>query len=150
MMKVGSCVSINVFSRMIASLVWIEMFGGKPVKKVLIVDDAAFVRFAMKNMLEKNGYEVVGEAPDGSSAILQYKKLRPDFVTMDITMPGMNGIETLKEIKKFDPNAVIVMVSAMGHENFVKEAVLNGAVYFLVKPIKEENLVEVLSKIIEP
>lgn len=119
------------------------------MKKVLIVDDAAFVRFAMKKMLEKNGYEVVGEAPDGSTAILQYKELRPDFVTMDITMPGMNGIETLKEIKKFDPNAVIIMVSAMGHENFVKEAVLSGAVYFLVKPIKEENLIEVLSKIIE-
>lgn len=121
MMKVGSCVSINVFSRMIASLVWIEMFGGKPVKKVLIVDDAAFVRFAMKNMLEKNGYEVVGEAPDGSSAILQYKKLRPDFVTMDITMPGINGIETLKEIKKFDPNAVIVMVSAMAMKILLKK-----------------------------
>jgi two-component system, chemotaxis family, chemotaxis protein CheY len=128
-----------------------RIFGGKTMKKmkrVLIVDDAAFIRLAMRTILEKNGYEVVGEASDGKIALVQYMELKPDFVTLDITMPNMDGIEALKAIRNFDKNAVVIMVSALGQERHIKEAIINGAQYFLVKPFKEENVVETIKKIV--
>lgn len=117
------------------------------MKKVLIVDDAAFMRIWIKNALEKNGFEVVGEAEDGASAVRKYEELKPDIVTMDITMPEMDGIQALKEIKKINTNCNIVMVSAMGQETRVKEAILLGAKGFVVKPIKEEYLIKTLCKL---
>lgn len=120
----------------------------KKMKRVLIVDDAAFVRMAIRTILEKNGYEVVGEANDGNVAVSKYKELKPDFMTLDITMPNMDGIETLKAIRNFDKNAVIIMVSALGQERYIKDAILNGAKYFLVKPFKEENVIETLQKVV--
>ncbi|MFL0195456.1 response regulator [Clostridium sp. WILCCON 0269] len=117
------------------------------MSKVLIVDDASFMRVSLKVMLERNGFEVVGEAENGMAAVLKYKQYSPDIVTMDITMRDMDGIEALKEIKKYDNNARIVMVTAMGQETMVKKAVLNGAKSFIVKPFKEEQLVETLNKI---
>lgn len=116
--------------------------------KVLVVDDAAFMRITIKTMLEKNGFEVVGEAEDGSVAITKYKELNPDIVTMDITMPNMTGVDSLKEIRKYDPEAKIVMVSAMGQEKIVMEAVMNGAKSFIVKPFKEEQVMNTLNKIL--
>lgn len=117
------------------------------MKKVLIVDDAAFMRLTIKMMLEQNDFEVVGEAENGLVALQKYKELQPDIVTMDITMPEMNGIEALKKIKEYDPKAKVVMVSAMGQEVLVKEAVISGAVTFIVKPFKEEHVIQTLNKI---
>ncbi len=117
------------------------------MKRVLIVDDAAFIRLALKTMLQKNGFEVVGEAENGSTAVLKYMELQPDIVTMDITMPEMTGIEALKAIKQKDAKAKVIMVSAMGQESFVKEAIINGAAHFLVKPLEEEKVISTLSKV---
>ncbi|NLJ74841.1 MAG: response regulator [Firmicutes bacterium] len=115
-------------------------------KKVLITDDTAFMRMTLKNVIEKNGFEVVGEAGDGEEAIAKYKELQPDLVTMDITMPKMDGITAIKEIMKIDPNAKIVVCSAMGQKPMVIEALNAGAKDFLVKPFDAERVVEALRK----
>lgn len=94
------------------------------MRKILVVDDAAFMRLSMKTMLEKNEFEVLGQAENGVKAIEMYKLLKPDIVTMDITMPEMEGIEALEEIIKFDSNAKVVMVSALGQETKVKKAII--------------------------
>ncbi len=117
--------------------------------KVLIVDDAAFMRMAIKKVLERNGFEVVGEAENGAIAITKYVECTPDIVTMDITMPEMTGIDALKHIRQRDPNARVVMVSAMGQETLVREAILSGAKSFVVKPYKEEHIVQTLKSIAE-
>ncbi|AWK49598.1 response regulator [Clostridium beijerinckii] len=116
------------------------------MKKVLVVDDALFMRVAIKTMLEKNGFEVVGEAENGFQAIEMYKTLKPEIVTMDITMPHMDGLEALGQIIKFDHNAKVIMLSAMGQERRIREAVILGAKGFIVKPFKEEHIVKALSK----
>jgi two-component system chemotaxis response regulator CheY len=95
-------------------------------------------------MLEKNGYSVVGEAENGLVAIEKYTLLKPDIVTLDITMPEMDGLQALKEIMKTDPKAKVVMVTALGQEAHVREAVLMGATSFVVKPINEEHLIKTL------
>ena len=117
------------------------------VKKVLIVDDAAFMRIKLKDILEKNNYEVVGEAENGIEAIEKYKEVSPDIVTMDITMPEMDGVEALKEIKAFDPNAKILMCSAMGQQSMVMDAIRAGAVDFIVKPFDTERVIHALDKV---
>lgn len=117
------------------------------MKKVLIVDDAAFMRLSLRTMLERNGYEIIGEAANGFDAIQKYTTLKPDLVTMDITMPDMDGVQALEEIKKADSKAVVIMISALGQETMVKKAVMLGAKGFLVKPYKEENLIKALSKL---
>lgn len=117
------------------------------MKKVLIVDDAAFMRLSLKTILEKSGFEVIGEASNGLEAIEKYMSLKPDIVTMDITMPEMNGVEAVREIKKLDSNAKIAMISAMGQEVWVKEAIMNGAKGFIIKPYKEDHLVDTLRKL---
>ena len=114
---------------------------------VLIVDDAAFMRISIKNMLTKNGYEVVGEAENGKIGVEKYKELKPDIVTMDITMPEMNGLDALKEIVAFDSGAQVVMVSAMGQEAMVRDAILSGARGFIVKPFKEEGIIAAIKKL---
>ena len=116
------------------------------MKRILVVDDAAFMRLTIKTMLEKNGFEVVGEAENGRKAIEMYKMLKPDIVTMDITMPDMDGIEALGEIIKFDSKAKVIMLSAMGQEVKIREAVIIGAKGFIVKPFKEDYLLKALSK----
>ena len=102
--------------------------------KVLIVDDAAFMRMMLRDILAKNGFDVVGEADNGKVAVQMYNELKPDVVTMDITMPEMDGIAAVKEIKAADPGAKIVMVSAMGQQAMVIEAIRSGAADFIVKP----------------
>ncbi|NLM12506.1 MAG: response regulator [Epulopiscium sp.] len=116
------------------------------MKRVLIVDDAQFIRGTLKLMLEKNGFEVVGEAEDGYEAVNMYMALKPDIVTMDITMPDMDGIEALKKIKEFDKDANVVMITALGQEAFVKESIMLGAKGFIVKPFKEDIIIKALSK----
>ena len=117
------------------------------MSKVLIVDDAAFMRISIKNMLTKNGYEVVGEAENGLVGVELYKELQPDIVTMDITMPELSGLDALKEITKLDPKAKVVMVSAMGQESMVREAIVSGAKGFIVKPFKEEGIIAAIKKL---
>ncbi|QHQ62754.1 response regulator [Anaerocolumna sedimenticola] len=117
------------------------------MKRVLIVDDASFMRMSIKNMLEKGGYEVAGEAGNGLEAVSKYKELKPDIVTMDITMPEMDGIEALKLIMQYDSKAKIIMVSAMGQETLVKQSILNGAKTFIIKPFKEEQVIQSLNKL---
>ncbi|MDW7675125.1 MAG: response regulator [Bacillota bacterium] len=116
--------------------------------KVLIVDDAAFMRMTIKMMLEKNGFEVVGEAENGAVGVTKYKECHPDIVTMDITMPELTGIEAVKAITQYDPKAKVIMVSAMGQEAMVKEAIMNGAKSFIVKPFKEEHVVQTINKLL--
>ncbi|EST52551.1 chemotaxis protein CheY [Brevibacillus panacihumi W25] len=114
--------------------------------KVLIVDDAAFMRMMIKEILSKNGYTVVGEASDGAQAVEKYKELGPDLVTMDITMPEMDGIAALKEIKKMDPNARVIMCSAMGQQAMVIDAIQAGAKDFIVKPFQADRVLEAIKK----
>ncbi|SCN24866.1 Chemotaxis protein CheY [Clostridium sp. N3C] len=118
------------------------------MKKILIVDDAAFMRMSLKAILEDNGFEVVGEAPNGKVGVEKFVELKPDLVTMDITMPELDGIGALKVIKKIDPNAKVVMVSAMGQEKFVRESIMNGAKSFIVKPFKDDHVVKTLSQVL--
>ncbi len=117
------------------------------MKKVLIVDDAAFMRLSLRTILEQNGFDVVGEAENGAVAIDKYKELKPEVVTMDITMPEMDGVQALRAIKSFDSQAKVIMISALGQESHVKEAVMMGAKGFIVKPWKEEYLIETLKKL---
>jgi two-component system chemotaxis response regulator CheY len=114
--------------------------------KVLIVDDAAFMRMMLRDILAKNGFEVVGEADNGKVAVQMYSELKPDVVTMDITMPEMDGIAAVKEIKAADPAAKVVMVSAMGQQAMVIEAIRSGAADFIVKPFQPDRVLEALGK----
>ncbi|GAB1398685.1 response regulator [Aminivibrio sp.] len=115
-------------------------------RKVLVVDDAAFMRMMLKDILVKNDFEVAGEAENGNVAVAAYQKIRPDIVTMDITMPEMNGIEAVKAIKAIDPDSKIIMVSAMGQQPMVIEAIQAGATDFIVKPFQPDRVVEALNK----
>lgn len=117
-------------------------------KKILVVDDAAFMRMMIKDTLTKNGYTSIVEAGDGEIAIEQYKNEKPNLVIMDITMPNKTGIEALKEIKQFDSAAKIVMCSAMGQESMVVEAIKLGALDFIVKPFKPDRILQTVSKIL--
>lgn len=116
-------------------------------KRVLVVDDAMFMRIKLKDILEKNGYEVVEEAENGAEAVEKYKIEKPDLVTMDITMPGMDGVTALKEIKKTDPDAKVIMCSAMGQQSMVMDAIQAGALDFIVKPFDTDRVIESLDKI---
>jgi len=116
--------------------------------KILVVDDAAFMRIMLRNILVEAGHEVTGEAENGVQAVQKYKELQPDLVTMDITMPEMNGIEAVKEIVSYDPNAKVMMCSAMGQQSMVLETIKAGAKDFLVKPFNKEKVVESITKFI--
>ncbi len=115
---------------------------------MLIVDDAAFMRMMIKDILSKNGFDVVGEANDGAQAVEKYKELQPDLVTMDITMPEKDGISALKEIKAIDPSAKIIMCSAMGQQAMVIDAIQAGARDFIVKPFQADRVLEAIKKAI--
>jgi len=116
--------------------------------KVLIVDDAAFMRMMIKDILSNNGYEVLGEANNGLKAVELYKRERPDLVTMDITMPDMDGITAVKEIRKLDPSAKIIMCSALGQQSMVMDAIQAGAKDFIVKPFQPDRVLEALKKVL--
>jgi two-component system chemotaxis response regulator CheY len=118
----------------------------KMSQRILIVDDAAFMRMMVKDILVKNGFDVVGEAADGLQAIEKYAELKPDLVTMDITMPEMDGITALKEIRKTNPEAKIIMCSAMGQQAMVIDAIQAGAKDFIVKPFAADRVIEAIKK----
>lgn len=115
--------------------------------KVLIADDAAFMRAMLKDILIQGGYEVAAEASTGEEAFNFYKKLRPDFVTMDITMPKMDGLTALRKIMAIDPGAKVIMCSAMGQQSMVIESIQSGAKDFIVKPFQPQRILDALSKI---
>jgi len=117
-------------------------------KRILITDDALFMRVTLKNILTQNGFEVVGEATNGAESIELYKSLKPDLVTMDITMPEMDGIAALKEIRAHDPEATVLMCTAMGQKNMVLEAMQAGARDFIVKPFEAERVVDTVNKLL--
>ncbi len=117
------------------------------MKRVLIVDDAAFMRVSIKNVLTKNGYEIAGEAANGIEGFEKYQELSPDIVTMDFTMPEMDGLASLKKILAFDANAKVIMVSAMGQESIVREAITCGAKGFIVKPFETEKIISTLNSV---
>ena len=119
-----------------------------PKKRILVVDDAAFMRMMIRNILTKNNFEVAGEAANGEEAVSKYIELSPDLVTLDITMPGMDGVTVLKKIRQHDPNARVLMCSAMGQQAMVVDAIQNGAKDFINKPFHPQKVVEILRRVL--
>ena len=117
-------------------------------KNILICDDAAFMRMMIKDILTKNGYNVAGEAENGKVAVEKYTELKPDLVMMDITMPEMDGIQALKNIKAADSSAKVIMCSAMGQQAMVIESIQAGAKDFIVKPFQAERVLEAVKKVV--
>ncbi|RLL45416.1 response regulator [Oceanobacillus piezotolerans] len=117
--------------------------------RILIVDDAKFMRVTLASMLEKENHEVIGEAINGEEAILLYKQLSPDIVTMDITMPVMNGVDALKTIMEMDPSAKVIVCSAMGQQKVIVEAIEAGAKDFIVKPFDEQRVLKTIEYILQ-
>lgn len=115
--------------------------------RILIVDDAAFMRMMLKDILVKHNFEVVGEASNGVEAIEKYKELKPDLVTLDITMPTMDGLTALKEIRAYDNNARVVMCSAMGQQAMVVDAIKSGAKDFIIKPFQVDRVLESIKNV---
>ena len=117
-------------------------------KNILICDDAAFMRMMIKDILSKNGYTVAGEAENGVKAVEKYNELKPDLVLMDITMPEMDGIQALKNIKAADSSAKVIMRSSMGPQAMVIESIQAGAKDFIVKPFQAERVLEAVKKVV--
>ena len=114
--------------------------------KILIVDDSRTSRKVLREIMEEGGYEVVAEAENGEEAVKLYEELHPDIVTLDITMPVMDGIDTLRQLKDFDAEAKVIMVSSAGQKSKMVEAVKYGAMDFIAKPFDEEQLLEIIAK----
>ena len=119
------------------------------MSSVLIVDDAVFMRRMLADLFEEAGLEVVGEAGDGQEAVALFEELNPDFVTMDVVMPNMNGVEAVRRILKADPDACIVMVSAIGQESMIVEAMDAGARDYIVKPFRKEDVLAAVERLLE-
>jgi two-component system chemotaxis response regulator CheY len=118
-------------------------------KRVLVVDDAVFMRNVIKDIFTAAGFQVIGEASNGVEAVERYQELKPDLITMDIVMPFRSGIEATREIIKQDPNAVVLMCSALGQESLVMEAIEAGAMDFVVKPFRAEDVLAVVNKVLD-
>ena len=117
-------------------------------KRILIVDDAAFMRMMIKDILTKNGYNVAAEDENGAKDVEKYSEVKPDLVLMDITMPEMDGIQALKKIKEMDPGAAVIMCSAMGQQAMVIESIQSGAKDFIVKPFQADRVIEAVKKVV--
>ncbi|BDU50389.1 response regulator [Haliovirga abyssi] len=112
--------------------------------KLLVVDDSLFMRQMLKNILPRDKFEVVGEASTGKEAISKFKELEPDLITMDITMPDMDGITAVKEIRRISPEAKVIMCSAMGQKPMIREALEAGAIDFIIKPFDKDKAIKIL------
>lgn len=119
------------------------------VISILVVDDATFIRNMVKKSLLPPDFKVVGEAANGIEAIKLYNELKPDIITMDITMRGMDGLTALEEILKTSPEAKIIMLSSLGEEKFIKKAITLGAKDFITKPFKPERLISAIRTVVE-
>lgn len=117
------------------------------MSKILIVDDSRTSRKILRGILEEAGHEIVGEAVDGSDGVVKFKQLKPDIVTLDITMPVMDGLAALKSIKEIDDNAKVIMVTAAGQQNKMVEAIKLGALEFVTKPFEGDDIVKLINKI---
>ena len=117
------------------------------MKTVLIVDDSSLMRRMIRSIVTKNGYDVVGEAKNGKRGVEKYKELRPDIVTMDLVMDEMGGLDALRLIMQENPNANVIMVSSMGQDVVVRDAIVTGAKNFLLKPFDEQQVIEALKKL---
>lgn len=117
--------------------------------RVLVADDASFMREMIREIIEPEGFEVVGQASDGVEAVEAFQRLRPDLVTMDIVMPRRSGIDAVQEIRAIDPTARVVMCSALGQETLVMEALAAGAADFVVKPFRPDSVLSTLRKVLE-
>jgi two-component system chemotaxis response regulator CheY len=117
--------------------------------RVLVADDASFMRQMIREIVEAEGHEVVGEASDGDEVVEEFKRLHPDVVTMDIVMPRRSGIDAVKGIMQIDPGACVVMCSALGQETLVQEAMEAGARDFIVKPFKPDVVIATIEKVLE-
>ncbi|OGF50790.1 MAG: two-component system response regulator [Candidatus Firestonebacteria bacterium RIFOXYA2_FULL_40_8] len=118
------------------------------MSKILVVDDSSFMRLMLKDILRAK-HEIADEGTNGQEAVEKYKKLKPDLVTIDMIMPVQNGIDAVKEIVKFDPAAKVIMVSAMGQELLVEEAMQSGAKAFIVKPFQGEKVLETVDRVLK-
>lgn len=117
--------------------------------KVLIVDDAKFMRVTLGNILKNENYEIVGEAQNGQEAVELYESLKPDLVTMDITMPIMDGLEAIRQIMEMDPAAKIIVCSALGQQKIVVEAIELGAKDFIVKPFEASHVIDTVANVLK-
>lgn len=116
-------------------------------KRILVVDDKMFLRYLLKDILEEAGHQVIGEAEDGEECLMKYKSLKPDLVTLDITMPNMTGLEALRKLMEIDSNAKVLMVSAMAQKTMVLDAITHGAKGFIAKPFKNDKVIEAINGI---
>jgi two-component system, chemotaxis family, chemotaxis protein CheY len=116
--------------------------------KIMIVDDAAFMRAMIRDMVTGNGHEIVAEATNGAEAVKLYPNAKPDVLTMDITMPEMDGVTALRNIRKLDPSAKVIMCSAMGQHAMVLDAIQAGARDFVVKPLQQQRLLDAIEKVL--
>ncbi|MDE6620354.1 MAG: response regulator [Lachnospiraceae bacterium] len=116
--------------------------------KILIVDDAVFMRMTIRKILEANGHTVAGEAGNGVEAVQKYMELQPDVVMLDITMPEMNGVDALKRIKELDAKAKVIICSAMGQQAMVAQAIQNGAKDFIVKPFEADRVIAAIQRVL--
>ncbi|HEY9595027.1 MAG TPA: response regulator [Spirochaetia bacterium] len=116
---------------------------------VLIVDDLAFIKIVLRDIIESAGFRVVGEASNGEQAIARYQDTRPDVVLMDITMPGMDGLTALKKIRVLDPGARVIICSALGQQQLIVQAIQLGAADFIVKPFQPQRVVSALKKALD-
>ncbi len=118
------------------------------MSRILVCDDSAFMRMMLKKLLTDMGHEIAGEAGDGKQAVQLYRQHKPDLVTMDITMPIMDGIEAVKHIHEEDPSARIIMVTAIGQRSIIADAIKAGAASFIVKPFEPEQVEETVNKVL--
>jgi two-component system chemotaxis response regulator CheY len=116
----------------------------------MIVDDSSTMRLVLRRLLEKNGFEVVGMMENGIEAVKRYPALTPDVVTLDMIMPRQNGLDTLKQIKKLDPKAVVIMVSSLASKDPIAECAQAGAKHYILKPFEEANVLKVLQEVLRP
>jgi two-component system chemotaxis response regulator CheY len=130
-------------------LIFLILTGGIAMSyRILLVDDAQVIRVMLTKILKAAGYEIAGEASNGLEAVEKYKDLNPDLVTMDITMPTMSGIEAVREIRKYDPEAKIIMCSAIGQKSMVIEAIEAGARNYIIKPFEPQKVINVISAVL--
>ncbi|CAH2713154.1 Chemotaxis protein CheY [Neobacillus rhizosphaerae] len=131
---------------MVVLLTWMVVLGGRLLAKILIVDDTKLMREKLNQIINKNNHEVAGEADNGNKAIQLYRELKPDLVTMDITMPEMSGLEATKVIRGEFPDARIIMCSAMGQHKIIVEAIEAGAKDFILKPFDDCQVIEAINR----